>query len=266
MGSNHDPARQRIAVTLLARVPERGRVKTRLAATLGDAAALAVHETLLLDVIDRVAAWLGRRPGRPGRPAGHGIGAPPALGRALHLALTGSPEARTEFADQLAAGSAHVRVEEQSGGDLGDRIEEAFARRAAEAPGGAGLSLVIGSDCPFLSDDLLEEAVACLLSGSASAVLAPARDGGFVLMGAGRLPPGSLSGIEWGSERVLAQTRDRLQGLGLSPALIREEEDIDCEESLWRSAPRLEADPSLAPRTLAWLRAHGGPRPAPLPG
>ena len=208
----------RLPVTLLARAPEKGRVKTRLAREVGDALALALHEALLLDVIDRLAGW------------------------PLTWAMTSSDDACAR-ARRLAYGIAH---ETQRDGDLGARIEEALTRR------GPGASIVVGSDCPFLSEALLEEAAVHASRG----FLAPARDGGFVLLAAPPLPPGTLACIEWGSERVFEQARDALRRAGFECFVAPEaEQDLDEAADLPLALVRLEAAPNLAPRTLALLRA-----------
>ena len=145
-------------VTVLGRAPEPGRVKTRLAATVGAALACELHEALALDLLARLAEWQGRR----GAPAG-----------SLVLALTGGDEAVARFGD-AARRRFGLQVERQSGGDLGDRIREALERRGGEA---GDASLVVGTDAPLLTDSLLDGAAAAVAGGQP--VLAPSTDGGF---------------------------------------------------------------------------------------
>ncbi|HET7370491.1 MAG TPA: DUF2064 domain-containing protein, partial [Gammaproteobacteria bacterium] len=72
--------------------------------------------------------------------------------------------------------------------------------------------LLIGSDCLDYSADYLVTALDALASGD-DAVLGPAADGGYVLIGLARNHPALFEGIEWGSTSVLAATRARLREL-----------------------------------------------------
>jgi hypothetical protein len=85
------------------------------------------------------------------------------------------------------------------------------AAAAAESTAG---SLIIGTDCPVLTPALLREAAATL--NGHDAVVFPAEDGGYVLIGMRRPAPELFAGIEWSTERVMAQTRERLLSLGWS--------------------------------------------------
>jgi rSAM/selenodomain-associated transferase 1 len=111
-----------------------------------------------------------------------------------------------------------VRLRVQRGGDLGERMDYAL-RRARRA-------ILIGSDCPELRPVDLARA-ARLLRGPAEVVIAPARDGGYVLIGARRTSPDLFAGIEWGGERVYADTVHRLQRLGYRWRALREMRDVD---------------------------------------
>lgn len=98
--------------------------------------------------------------------------------------------------------SLFKRARLQRGGDLGARMAHAFcrARRAA---------ILIGADCPSLEPTDIRKAMR-YLRGGYDAVIAPAEDGGYALIGLRRLLPELFHGIEWGSERVYAQTARRL--------------------------------------------------------
>lgn len=95
----------------------------------------------------------------------------------------------------------------QRGADLGERMQRALAaalRRHRAA-------ILIGADCPALRPADLNRA-ARLLAGGCHVVLVPAEDGGYVLVGARRLPPGLFSGIAWGTGAVYGETAKRLAG------------------------------------------------------
>ena len=97
----------------------------------------------------------------------------------------------------------------QQGADLGKRMHNALI---------AGLEtarrvILIGTDCPGLDGGYLHQAIGHLADHDV--VLGPAEDGGYVLVG-WRRPVALFTGIDWGSERVLDQTRTRLQAAGAS--------------------------------------------------
>ena len=117
----------------------------------------------------------------------------------------------------------------QGPGDLGDRMHAAFRRALAGAPA----AIVVGCDCPALTPDHLREAAAAL-AGGADAVLAPAEDGGYVLIGLTRVTQRLFNGIRWGESTVMADTRDRLAALGWRWRELETLWDVDRPEDLAR--------------------------------
>lgn len=225
----------RPAITVLARAPEPGRVKTRLAADLGNAAAAEVHEALALDVLERLHAWMGS-----GSRGG------------LVLSLDGNPAPVAGFARRARGLVAGLAIEMQAEGGLGERIEASLARRASElAAPSSRASFVVGTDAPLPSE--LLDAARSALAGAADVVLAPARDGGFVLLGGVVLPEGALARVPWGTDRVLQETRRALHRAGLSVAEVASGDDVDDLAGLERLALRLAAEPALSPRMSRWL-------------
>ena len=99
-------------------------------------------------------------------------------------------------------------------------------------------TLAAGSDCPSVDADYLWQAVAAL--DTSDVVLGPSNDGGYVLIGVRRVMPGMLDNVDWGTERVLNQTCDRLAGHGLSVSLLAPRWDVDEPED-WRRFLRLAA-------------------------
>jgi rSAM/selenodomain-associated transferase 1 len=182
----------KVAVLVFARAPSPGRVKTRLAPRLGAWGAARLHARLTRQALCTAAA------ARCGPVELHATGAHPILRR---------------YAREL-----RVPLRLQRGCDLGERMERALAR--------ARPAIVIGTDCPELRPGDLARA-ARLLQGGVHVVVAPARDGGYVLIGARRSSPRLFAGIEWGGERVYAETLRRLEGLGLTWRALREMQDID---------------------------------------
>jgi rSAM/selenodomain-associated transferase 1 len=189
------------------RLPARGRVKTRLAAGVGEARALAVHVALL----ERTLA-LGEAGGWT-REFRHPDGE-----RAAHPLL-----------DALAARGWTVAA--QRGADLGARMHEALAAALADGE----RPVLVGSDCPVLGRADLEAAFAALEGpDAADAVFAPAEDGGYALVGVSRPLPALFEGIAWGTSGVMAATRARLAACGARAVALRTVWDVDLEADLRR--------------------------------
>ncbi|OBJ15121.1 TIGR04282 family arsenosugar biosynthesis glycosyltransferase [Mycobacterium colombiense] len=147
-----------LPVTLLvvAKAPEPGRAKTRLAATVGDRVAAEIAAAALLDTLDAVAA------------------APVA---ARVVALAGDLDAAANAAE-IRRRLASFTVIPQRGADFATRLANAHADAAGGFP-----VLQIGMDTPQVSADLLAGCARQLLE--TQAVLGPARDGGWWVLGVG---------------------------------------------------------------------------------
>ncbi|MGI9159420.1 MAG: TIGR04282 family arsenosugar biosynthesis glycosyltransferase [Saprospiraceae bacterium] len=176
--------------------PVLGRVKTRLAATLGAEAALAAYQELLAYT--------------------RAVATRTACCRWLYYSDY-LPEA-DEWPAQLF--EKHL----QAGADLGQRMTNAF-ESAFEA--GADRVLIIGSDCPGITPAILAEGFEALRA--CDFVLGPSTDGGYYLLGMRRFQASLFEGIAWSSPTVCAETLLRMEALGgncrMLPALM----DIDTE-------------------------------------
>jgi rSAM/selenodomain-associated transferase 1 len=167
---------------VFAREPVAGRVKTRLAATLGAEAAAAAYR----DLIDATLAYAidARTQG---------------IVAAIEIWCTPDPD--SPFFQTLAQRFGVAR-RRQGSGDLGDRMSEAIDDALARSPA----ALLIGTDCPALGVAGLAEAATAL--AASQVVLGPAEDGGFVLVGT-RVPV-RFDGVRWSTARTLSDTRASL--------------------------------------------------------
>jgi len=188
-------------IIVFARAPVPGRVKTRLAAAIGDAAAA------------RLAAQMIERAVATALAAGTGP-----------VELHCSPDTRHRLFRRLAARHG-LRLRAQRGADIGVRMHHALSVALRRAPA----AILIGSDCPALRASDLRRA-ARLLRAGAEAVLAPAEDGGYPLIGLNRCSPKLFAGIEWGGAGVIEATRVQLRELGWSWHELRELWDVDRPE------------------------------------
>lgn len=184
-----------------AKWPEAGRVKTRLIPALGVAGALDAHLTLTLAVLDNLC--------------GSGLTVQFWWDRAVD-SVPADAQGVVRTIEQRGLGQKI-----QQGTNLGDRMLDALGT-GLEAH---ALALIVGSDCPSVEPAYVHQAVASLQEYDV--VLGPSDDGGYVLIGARRVVPHMLDGIEWGTEAVLEQTCQRLKKLGLSVGLLEPRWDVD---------------------------------------
>jgi rSAM/selenodomain-associated transferase 2/rSAM/selenodomain-associated transferase 1 len=146
---------------------------------------------------------------------------------------------------------SELEVLAQHAGDLGDRMQGAFAdlfRLGAEA------AMLIGSDLPDLPARLLLAAREALEQGGDRVVLGPAADGGYYLIGLKALHAELFMGIDWGTGEVLQQTVERAHQCGLSVHLIEPWADVDDGHDLARLCASPPAEASL---TRAWIATLG---------
>jgi len=205
-GVHHPDAR----ILIFAKTPVAGEVKTRLIPALGKAGAAALYRRMLEGVFDRL---------------GHSRLAP--------LECWCSPDVHHPFFQQAAVRYG-LSLKRQRGADLGARMYHAAVSALREVE----RVVLIGGDAPALDDGHIGQALAWLAEGQ-DAVLGPAEDGGYVLLGLRRCQPRLFDGIAWGTDQVLALTRTRLAALRWSWAELPELWDVD------------------RPRDLARLKASG---------
>jgi len=202
------------AILVFARAPVAGEAKTRLIPALGAAGAAALHERL----VDRALA----------------TAVAAAVGPVELCCTPDDPHpALVALARAHGAGLAA-----QGPGDLGARMNAALRRALA----GARAAIVIGSDCPALTPQHLREAAAALAAG-VDAVLAPAEDGGYVLIGLKRAAPSLFERVAWGGPAVMAETRARLAALGLRWQALETLWDVDRPADLDRLPRELRRGP-----------------------
>ena len=179
-------------IAIFARWPEPGKAKTRLIPALGAEGAAQLYRTLL------------ELPVREAR----GSGLP------FHLRVTGGDPAR--FREWLGS---DLDVRDQGGGDLGEKLTR------VPTPG-----MMIGSDCPGLTAALLREAGDAL--SSHEAVIGPADDGGYWLLGLRAPCPDLFVDMAWSTNAVFPETMRRLETRGIAAHLLPELTDIDTGEDL----------------------------------
>ena len=120
-------------------------------------------------------------------------------------------------------------LKQQQGADLGERMHHAFCSALADY----SHALLMGCDCPSLTERDLEEALTALNLKN-EVVLAPAEDGGYVMIGLNQPHPELFDNMPWGTARVLNQTRARIKLHKLRHHELSEQWDLDTPEDLER--------------------------------
>lgn len=167
---------------IFARFPQPGRAKTRLIPAVGPERAAAIQRELTRRTLAQAHRLSARQPCQ------------------VEVRYSGgTPE---QMHDLYGLGGTNCRP--QTGGDLGARLEAAVLAAFEE---GARRVVVIGTDCPELSDEHLLAAFQGL--ENAEVAIGPALDGGYYLIGLRRDVPGIFRDVDWSTERVLEQTLAR---------------------------------------------------------
>ncbi|HMJ28954.1 MAG TPA: TIGR04282 family arsenosugar biosynthesis glycosyltransferase [Xanthobacteraceae bacterium] len=173
-----------MAVAVLAKAPIAGFAKTRLIPVLGARGAAVLQERLVERAVETACAA--------------------AIGP---VTLWTTPDESHPVFQSIGA-RLGITLARQADGDLGARMLAAIT--AANT-----CVLLIGSDCPALTLDHLR-AAADVLRDRAPAVVIPAEDGGYALIGLRTSEPALFSDMPWSTPLVMNETRRRLRTLGLT--------------------------------------------------
>ncbi len=184
--------------------PDSEPVKTRLAASIGTDHAKALY-CIFLEVLREQLARLASR--------------------GFQSTIAHSPVALSASTAALFHGFEFIH---QGTGNIGERINQLDHRLFGESE---AARVFIGSDAPTLPDQYLIDASLAL--GSTDTVLAPATDGGFVLLGTRKKLP-DLSNVPWSHDTTARETLSTLRASQFSLTVIDTWEDIDDIESLRR--------------------------------
>lgn len=198
------------SVLVFSKPPRPGVAKRRLIPVLGEEGAAALYRQLLEKTLDTATAA--------------GVGA-------VELWCSDS----SDTAMRALARERRVKLQQQSGADLGERMAAAFSATLARSP----FAILIGCDCPALQPADLRRTAGWLASG-AQAVIGPSRDGGYYLVGLRRPVLGLFTDMPWGTGEVLAETRARLRRAVLTWHELPEYTDIDRPEDLALLPPDIE--------------------------
>jgi rSAM/selenodomain-associated transferase 1 len=230
------------AIAVMAKAPQPGRSKTRLTPRLSPAQAAGLSAAFLRDITENIAAAA-----RAERIDGF-IAYAPSGTEALfdgHLALgTGL----------ILADGTPPMPDDVTG--FGRCLLQAIDTLLAQ---GYSAAVVLNSDSPTLPTDYLIRTAALLAAPGDRAVLGPAEDGGYYLLGLKQAHAHMFADIAWSSEHVAAQTRARAAEIGLELVEVPPWYDVDDEAALDRLVAELIRDDeqNLALATARFLAAEG---------
>lgn len=190
-------------IIIFARAPIPGQTKTRLIPALGEAGAARLHAKMIHQTLEKVTVLEN-----------------------VDVELWCAPDTNHHFF-LSCADSFGVTLRKQLGADLGERMNSTFTTVLKDLP----WAILIGTDCPELTINDLKQAIT-ILRGDVDAVLGPATDGGYVLIGLSRPAQTLFINMPWGSSRVAELTRERLRGIKMHWRELPARNDIDRPEDL----------------------------------
>lgn len=228
------PPKPNRCLAVFVRHPEPGKVKSRLAKAYGDLFAAELYGYFVDDLLEALA---------PG---------------SYHLEIFFTPaEREMEIRQRFGV---RFNYSPQEGEWLGDRMEKAFHSCFAK---GFAATLLIGSDFPDLTAEVIEQAFHALENGQ-DAVVGPAFDGGYYLIGfrSATFDPAVFNGMPWGENSVFEKTVNRLHARGYRVHLAPAWHDIDTEKDLANLQARHGNTAFSRSRTMAFLRNYPTPQAA----
>lgn len=201
-------------VILFMKAPVKGQVKTRLASAIGDEHALELYSLFIRDTLFMLDA------------------------ACIDYLITYYPQSGLPVLKALVGDS--IRCMPQRGGDFGDRLLNSFLDAFSL---GYSEVVLIGSDSPDLPSSIIQKAFATL--SEADAVIGPAVDGGYYLIGFKRSSflPEAFTGFEWSTDKVFSATVSKIESSGMRVCALQKWGDVDTIDDLKALASKLAGDP-----------------------
>ncbi len=196
---------QRLIIFL--KYPEEGKVKTRLASSIGAHEATCVYKKLAEDTVSQVR---------------------PLAGRFADIVIAyDPPEREAEIKEWIPGPFKYVA---QEGKNLGERLKKVVNASFFD---GTERVIVIGSDCPGLDSLTVNRAFWSLLKKDVA--IGPSEDGGYYLIGFNQARHTALlDDIPWSTSQVLQHTLDKAEKMSVSAELLSEKFDVDTADDLKR--------------------------------
>ena len=211
------------SLTIFAKRPVAGRVKTRLTPPLSPEEAAELYSRMLQDTLAKAGE----------------------IAADLHCLFYDDEPQALPFFQQAAPG---FQLAPQKGANLGERMANAFASQFSH---GIDVAAIIGSDSPHLPAPLISEAIDRLQRPEIDVVFGPSTDGGYYLVAMKRLHHELFREIPWSTGEVLRISLERAAREGIRVYLLRQWHDVDTAEDLQRK--ELLDETNGAPMTRGFL-------------
>lgn len=169
-------------ILIFCKAPQPRKVKTRLASDIGEQAAAQVHEYLARHCLQQVVDYA-----------------------IAPVELWCAPDTEHDFF-RACHSELNIPLKQQVGDDLGQRMQHALSKTLSHRSN----AVLIGTDCPMITAEYLRSAFAAIQQGTT--VIGPAEDGGYVLLGTGKVQPRIFSDMPWGTSQVCVETIERITG------------------------------------------------------
>jgi len=197
-------------IIIMAKDPFKSKVKTRLAKSIGEAAARGVYARLLYDTLNKILS---------------------PLSNGFRIILSLSTKSSEKY---FTEAYSEFYIEIQCPGDIGVRMQHAF-RSAFDK--GAEKAVLIGTDVPGIDWSIINQAFEKVIDRSI--VIGPTGDGGYYLVGMTSPGVNIFNNVSWSSPEVLRQTIKNIEAQGYKSVLLSELMDIDSEQELRQWQTRL---------------------------
>lgn len=186
-----------VNLVIFTKAPVSGTVKTRLQPDYTTEQSLKLHKYLVKETLANLVGLAN-----------------------IKVSLFCAPNIDHEFFLQCKT-EFKVDLYQQQGRDLGEKMYNALSQQLKKYH----KVIIIGTDCPGIGQQYINQAIEKL--EDTRLVIGPAEDGGYVLVAMKQDCHDIFSGISWGSEKVLQQTRDKIQKAGVSYSELETKHDID---------------------------------------
>jgi len=196
-----------VDVAYIVKYPQPGRVKTRLAASIGDQSAAQWYRAAAAKTFAVLKSFSEFR-----------------------VTVSFDPPETLEPVKQWLPGAPNYLA--QCTGGLGDRLRHVATTLWTE---NHRPLLLIGGDCPGIDEEYLQQAIDVLRNNRH--VIGPATDGGYVLLGLWKPVPTVFSNISWSTNQVLSQTKERIRSHSDSLTLLPPLSDVDTEQDMRKYEP-----------------------------
>lgn len=191
-------------ILVFAKAPVEGQVKTRMIPDIGESNSTGLYQLMVEHTTGLVANT-----------------------QLCTVELYCTPDFNHPFFKSLSE-KYSITLRNQQGNDLGERMFNA-ARHSLKTFNSV---VIVGTDCLQITEALLGQVLAALTKKACDAIITPAEDGGYVLLGLSQIHEDLFMGIDWGTDKVMAQTRDVLTKLEWKWQETSSLRDVDTYEDL----------------------------------